>query len=345
MARRIPDRPRGRVLVFLKGGIGDVVFALPLLEDLRRGYPDAELVALTHDQGADVLRHAPAVDSVRSTGPMSARASVSAALGALGPGRFDVAVTPVRSARAAWLLVRTGAPVRAGFGGGPEALLLTHRAPPSPFEVVFSRRFERLATALGLPTGAPGRLLVAAPERTEAERRLAAHRRVADRPLVALHVGGGWPTKRWPLEHCRELVLALAARGAQALLVGGVEDRSRARDIAAGAPPGAALDRTGASIGDTLAELSLADAAVGLDSGLSHAGVALGIPTALLFGPNDPASVLPVAHARLLTQPLPCRPCNRAGKKRCPEGHHRCMRDTTPAQVLSALDALGLTAR
>ena len=308
MARRIPDRPRGRVLVFLKGGIGDVVFALPLLEDLRRGYPDAELVALTHDQGADVLRHAPAVDSVRSTGPMSARASVSAALGALGPGRFDVAVTPVRSARAAWLLVRTGAPVRAGFGGGPEALLLTHRAPPSPFEVVFSRRFERLATALGLPTGAPGRLLVAAPERTEAERRL-------------------------------------AARGAQALLVGGVEDRSRARDIAAGAPPGAALDRTGASIGDTLAELSLADAAVGLDSGLSHAGVALGIPTALLFGPNDPASVLPVAHARLLTQPLPCRPCNRAGKKRCPEGHHRCMRDTTPAQVLSALDALGLTAR
>jgi len=101
------------------------------------------------------------------------------------------------------------------------------------------------------------------------------------------------------------------------------------------------VDRTGAAGADTLAELSLASAAVGIDSGLSHAGVALGVPTVLLFGPNDPASISPVAHARLVTQPLLCRPCNRAGKERCPEGHHRCMRDSDPAQVLLALEALG----
>src|SRR5881392_1934493 len=99
------ERPiRERILVFLKGGIGDVVFALPLLGDLRAGFPGAELVGLSHDQGADVLRYAPALDAVRSTGPMSARAPVAAALAALGPGRFDVALTPVRSGRAAWLL-------------------------------------------------------------------------------------------------------------------------------------------------------------------------------------------------------------------------------------------------
>ena len=163
---------------------------------------------------------------------------------------------------------------------------------------------------------------------------------MAARRLVALHVGGGWPTKRWPREHCAELTRRLAARGAQVLLVGGPGDRASARDIAGAAPPGAVVDRTGAAVADTLAELSLASAAVGIDSGLSHAGVALGVPTVLLFGPNDPASISPVPHARLVTQPLSCRPCNRAGKERCPEGHHRCMRDTEPAQVLSALEAL-----
>lgn len=332
------------MLVLLKGGIGDVVFALPLLGDLRAGLPGAELVVLTHDQGADVLRYAPAVDTVRSTGPMSARTPVSAALRLLGPGRFDVAVTPVRSARAAWLLLRSGARARAGFDGGPERLLLTHVAPVRPFEIVFSRRFERLAQALGLPTGAAGRLAVDGPARDEAGRRLAALGRAAGRPLIALHVGGGWPTKRWPLEHCRELASALTARGAQVLLLGGAEDRDRARAVATGAGDAVVLDRTGARVAETLAELSLAQAAVGLDSGLSHAGVALAVPTVLLFGPNDPASVDPVAHARLLTQPLPCRPCNRAGKERCPEGHHRCMRDTTPDQVLSALAGLGTPA-
>jgi len=329
-----------RILVFLKGGIGDVVFALPLLGDLRAGFPHGELVVLSHDQGADVLRHAPAVDVVRSTGPMSARTSVRDALRALGPGRFDVAITPVRSVRAAWLLLRSGARTRVGFGGGPERLLLTHAAPVRPFEVVFNRRFERLASALGLSTGAPARLVVAGPRREEARRRLASTGRDEARPLVALHVGGGWPTKRWPVAHARALVERLASAGAQVLLVGGEADQERAREIAAAAP-GSSLDRAGASVADTVAELSLAAAAVGLDSGLSHAGVALGIPTVLLFGPNDPASVEPVAHARLVTQPLPCRPCNRAGKVRCPEGHHRCMQDTTPEQVLAALDVLG----
>jgi heptosyltransferase-2 len=334
-----PER-RQRVLVFLKGGIGDVVFALPLLADLRAGRPGAELVALSHDQGADVLRFSPAVDTVRSTGPMAGRTSISAALRALGPERFDVAVTPVRSVRAAWLLHRSGARVRVGFGGGPERLLLTHAAPVRPFEVVFSRRFERLAAALGLPTGAASRLVVDAPKREDAARRLNALGSTPDRPLIALHVGGGWPTKRWPVEHFRELVRTLAARGVRMLLVGGGEDRDRAREIAAAAPT-ATVDRTGVSVADTLAELSLTAAAVGIDSGLSHAGVALGVPTVLLFGPNDPESVPPVPHARLLTQPLPCRPCNRAGKKRCPLGHHRCMRDTTPDQVLEVLAALG----
>jgi heptosyltransferase-2 len=208
-----------------------------------------------------------------------------------------------------------------------------------PFEVVFSRRFERLATALGLPTGAPAQLAVAASEQSKARQRLRAAGRAETGPLVALHVGGGWPTKQWPVVHARGLVERLAGARAQVLLVGGAEDRARAQEIAAAAPE-AVLDRSGASVADTLAELSLATAAVGLDSGLSHAGVALGIRTVLLFGPNDPASVDPVAHARLVTQPLPCRPCNRAGKVRCPEGHHRCMRDTTPDQVLAALDLL-----
>jgi heptosyltransferase-2 len=326
-----------RVLIFLKGGIGDVVFALPLLADLRAGFPGAELVALSHDQGADLLRYAPAVDTVRSTGPMASRAPVAASLRALGLGGFDVAVTPVRSARAAWLLLRSGAPVRVGFGGGPERLLLTHVAPVRPFEVVFSRRFERLATALGLST---------------ARRRVWSSRggREEAAPAGGVGSGGGtaagrpprrrgWPTKRWPLEHCRELVGRLAAQGrrcswwAAPRTVRAHGDRHRRTRLRHPRPDGRGWPRRWPAV--------VCRGHGGLDSGLSHAAVALGVPTVLLFGPNDPDSVAPVPHARLVTQALPCRPCNRAGKERCPEGHHRCMRDTTPEQVLAALAALG----
>lgn len=331
-----------RVLVFLKGGIGDVVFGLPLVADLQAGWPEAELWVLTHDQGKGVLDLCPAVHRVLSYGPLGREPRAGRLLAALGGTRFDVAVTPVRSPRAAWFLWRCGAPTRAGFGGGPEAVLLTHRAPVRPFEVTFSRRFERLAAALGLPTlDRPARLLVSRERHARAEATLRAAGWDGEAPLVAVHVGGGWPTKQWPVEHAAGLAGLLSRRhGLRTLLLGGEADRGRAETVARGSG-GAALVQVGAPVDEALAQLDLCTASVGLDSGLSHAGVALGVPTVSLFGPNDPASIVLGPHQRLVLQSaLRCRPCNRLGKHRCPERHHRCMRDTTPYQVLVALEPL-----
>ncbi|MGO9065540.1 MAG: glycosyltransferase family 9 protein [Myxococcaceae bacterium] len=331
-----------RALLFLKGGIGDVVFALPLLADLRAGWPGVELVGLTHAQGKGVLDLCPDVAQTLSYGPMSVEPTLGTLFAALGGRHFDAALTPVRSPRAAWLLWKSRAPVRAGFGGGPEALLYTHRAAVRPFEATFSRRFERLAAALGLAVlGHPSPLVVSAERRERAIQALQASGWDGESPLVAVHAGGGWPTKQWPVEHAASLAAALARRhGLRTLLVGGEPDRPRAEAIAAASGAGA-LVQVGIPVDEALAQLDLCTAAVGLDSGLSHAGVALGLPTVSLFGPNEPSSIVLAPTQRLLIQEaLSCRPCNRLGKLGCPLGHHRCMRDTTPVQVLVALEPL-----
>jgi heptosyltransferase I len=299
-----------RALLYLKGGMGDVVFALSLVADLRAGWPDVELWVLTHAQGQGVLDLCPAVTRTLSWGPASIEPTVRRLLETLPKERFDAALTPVRSPRAAYLLFRSRAGTRVGFGGGPEALLYTHRARVRPFEVAFSRRFERLAEAVGLPAlGRPAPLVVSAQRRARAQEQLRA---------------AGWDGEA-PL---------------RTLLVGGEADRPRAEAIAAHSD-GAALLQLGNGVAESLAQLDVCTAAVGLDSGLSHAGVALGVPTVSLFGPNEPASVVLAPHQRMLVQStLPCRPCNRLGKVRCPMGHHRCMRDTTPAQVLGLLEPL-----
>lgn len=329
-----------KTLLLHKGGIGDVVFGLPLIRDLKAADPGGQLTVLTHDQGREVLSYCPDVDRAISFGPMSAGFSLAAARAALGPSRFDLAVTTTRSPRAAWLVYRSGATRRAGFGGGPEALLFTHRASATPFEVVFSRRFQRLSAALGLaPCDELPRLRVP-PERLEAARgQLAALGWDGKAPLVALHIGGGWPTKQWPLDRMRDFVRLAAAAGSVVMLQGGSADRDRARALGEGAA-GHVLDTVGNPVGESLAQAALCRGAVGLDSGLSHAAAALGVPTVHLFGPNEPASILPAPHQRLLTRDLPCRPCNRAGKVACPEGHHRCMRDFEAADVWAALEAL-----
>ena len=322
--------------------MGDVVFALSLVADLRAGWPDVELWALTHAQGQGVLDLCPDVSRTLCYGLASSEPSVRGLLETLAKERFDAALTPVRSPRAAYVLFRSRAPMRVGFGGGPEALLYTHRAPVRPFEVSFSRRFERLAEAVGLPAlGRPAPLVVSPARRVRAKEQLRQAGWDGDSPLVSIHAGGGWPTKQWPVEHAAALAALLFRRhGLRTLLVGGEADRPRAEDIAARSD-GAALLQVGNPVAEALAQLDACTAAVGLDSGLSHAGVALGVPTVSLFGPNEPASVVLAPHQRMLVQAaLPCRPCNRLARVRCPLGHHRCMRDTTPAQVLGALEPL-----
>jgi heptosyltransferase-2 len=329
-----------KTLLLHKGGIGDVVFGLPLIRDLKVADPGGQLTVLTHDQGRELLAFSADVDRSLSYGSLSSGFSIKAARAALGPECFDLALTTTRSPRAAWLLYRSGAARRAGFGGGPEALLFTHRAPAAPFEVVFSRRFQRLATALGIATSDELPRLRVPPERQEqARRQLAALGWDGKAPLVALHVGGGWPTKQWPLERMKDFVGLAAASSTAVLLQGGLADRDRARSLVEGAR-GLVLDTVGNSVSESLAQAALCRAAVGLDSGLSHAAAALGVPTVHLFGPNEPSSVLPAPHQRLMTRDLPCRPCNRAGKVACPEGHHRCMRDFEAADVWAALSAL-----
>lgn len=325
-----------KVLLFLKGGIGDVVFALPLIADLRRLYRDATLCALTHDQGADVLSLCPAVDEVFRLGPMGARWRVADALAALD-GPFELALTPTRSPRAGYLLWRTGARTRVGFGTGLERLFFTHRA-DGGFEVVFSRRFQRLVEALGeRPGDSAAPLRVPPPEQEAARDRLRALGWDGRRPLVSIHIGGGWPTKRWPEAHAAVLAQRLFADGEQALLIGGVEDRERGERIAR---ESRAVLSAGGPVREALAALSVCQASVGVDSGLSHASVALGVPTLQLFGPNDPASVIPAPHQELRTLGLACQPCNRRGKEACPLGHHACLRELLPEEVHRSLSAL-----
>ncbi len=327
-----------RILLFHKGGIGDIVFALPLLRDLAQAHRGAQITVLTHDKGQEILGFCPHLTEILAYGPSGGGWSVLGATKLLKK-RFDIAITTGRSLRAAYLLWLVGAPVRVGFLTGPERVFFTHGARIRPFEVVFARRYQRLAEALSIPIGdAIPRLTIPSDQLESARARLYARGWDARSPLIALHIGGGWPTKKWPLENIVEFIRASSNRhGAQVLLQGGPEDLTRAKQITAEVSPNMAIDSVGNRISHAVAEAAQCRVVVGIDSGLTHAAAACGVPVIYLFGPNDPQSIAPSASQHVLTRELPCRPCNRAGRYRCPEGHHRCMRDQDALAVLGLI--------
>jgi heptosyltransferase-2 len=150
-------------------------------------------------------------------------------------------------------------------------------------------------------------------------------------PFVALAPGSARPTKRWP--HFGELARRLAPGLAVVVIGGGHEDRG-----SAGGVPGIA-DLTGLPIRVSAAVLARAAAAVVNDSAPLHLAQAVGTPVVALFGPTHPRLGFGPRGPRdaVLGLDLACRPCSRHGGRRCPLGHHRCLRELTAATVWTAV--------
>ena len=153
--------------------------------------------------------------------------------------------------------------------------------------------------------------------------------------MVAICPGAvGW-SKRWTVSGYRALAARLADEGGSVWVLGGPGERAVAGEIVAENGPHV-RDLTGTDLRNAILALAAADVAVSNDSGLLHVAAAAGTPSIGIFGPTSAklwAPLNPLAAVVAAETDLPCRPCH---KPACRLGHHRCMRDIGPEQVLAA---------
>jgi heptosyltransferase-2 len=321
-------------LVIQTSFLGDTVLTTPLLAQLaNRGAVD---VVTTPAAGALLANH----PALRALIVYDKRGADRGLLGLwrlarrLREARYEVAFLAQGSWRSAALALLAYIPNRIGFSTSAGRLLYTKRVPYRD-DLHHAARLLMLARPNGRepspaelrPSLAPG-----AAERDAVDTFLRDRGVEPDEPLVAVAPGSVWGTKRWPYypELAQELVGA-----ARVVVVGSSADAPLAQAVVAAAP--GTLDATGQLSLLASAELiRRCGVLVTNDSAPMHLASAVGTPTVALFGPTVPdfgfgplaprASV--VGH-----DTLPCRPCDRHGPQRCPLGHHRCMRELSPAIV------------
>jgi ADP-heptose:LPS heptosyltransferase len=150
---------RERILVVVRGHLGDLVQALPALRDLRRARPQAHVTVLLNEYVASALEGCPYVDEVVSGFTYTHRnligsaANIARLLSRLA-GRYNTVIglrwsptsTPI-------LAVLAGARIRAGFDRtGKLGRLLTHDLGAEPIDAVSNRVINQLPIeALGIP--------------------------------------------------------------------------------------------------------------------------------------------------------------------------------------------------
>ncbi len=336
-----------KAIVFCPNLVGDTVMATPAFRALRRGLAGATLIALIKPGIAATLDGAPWFDTVIRFDPRSkVRAERTwQVLGRLRAERADAAILFPNSFRSALMALAAGVPRRVGFDRGGRGPLLTDRLSypcddrgrrvPTP--IVES--YLALARLMDCPADSVRPELFTTPsDEASADAvwsRLGLRR---DEAVVCLNTGGAYgPAKNWPVEHFADLARRIAAEAGRAVLVVcGPRERENCGAIVARAdhPRVFGLDRFDLSLGLTKACVRRSSLLITTDSGPRHFAAAFGVPALTLFGPTDVAWTRTYhPHAIHLRHPVPCGPCQRPV---CPLGHHRCMKELTPATVYSA---------
>jgi lipopolysaccharide heptosyltransferase II len=338
MSAPIALRAGDRVLVTRLKYLGDVVLSLSMIDALRREYPGIEIDYLTREPAATLLR-----PDARFAQVLAWRDGAGASLSmvaTLRARRYRVVIDLYSNPRSAWLSWLTGAPVRIGGNRRGRRLLYTHRV-QAPAGMPVVDVFMQYAVPLGVrgPARKP-ELAVGAAEADAAEALLEnAGAPAGGAPRIGVHPGGKWAVKRWPAAHFAALIDLIAASGARAVLFTGPDERDATEDVLRLLPtPPARLDAL--DIRTTAAIISRLDAMVACDGGIMHTSVAVGTPTAGIFGSSQSSVWFPYASFgayRAAEIDVPCRPCH---QHVCPLGHTRCLNELLPSRVASVLQSI-----
>lgn len=336
------------ILIIQSLGVGDVLFAVPVVRVLKRHYPDDPITFLTSAQNAGLLSLVPEVDTILSYGSKTATALLRLVREIrCSPYRMAVVLNPIL--RGSLLARCSGAPVRIGYRHdyerkqsmwGLRCALLTHSYVPRDEKLHEVERYLDLLRMFGLAVREEELLpRLTLTEKARAFGQMTARRLINSRagPLVVMNPGAGWELKQWPYERFAAVGdWAIERFGAHVLFVGAAQEVALSERIR-GVMARESVSYVGrTSLPQLAGLLSQCDLVLTNDTGALHIAAALDVPTIALFGPGDPEKFRPLSRqATVFYHQVPCSPCKVQYTDKCHD--NICMQQITVDEVKVAI--------
>ncbi len=338
---------RMRILIIRPSSMGDVVMASPVLKALKGQTPPPEIHWLIDPALSELLEDNPFVDGLipwdkRRWNKLFTQFRFVELLREIKKFRchlkaqaYDLALDLQGLFRSRFLAFISGARERVGFSSRePGAFFMTRLVSKGPDKKLMGSEYLYLMEEMGYEVSDPAPHLFLGKGAEEKANEIL-KRSGIDGPFFALAPFTTRPQKHWPKESWQKLALVLRDRfGLPSIILGGPGDVAGAQEIIGG--EGAVIKNSAgiASIRESAAIISRAEALIGVDTGLTHMGTALKRPTVALFGATCPYLETPLEGTKVLYHKLPCSPCKR--RPTC-KGDYTCMKKIEVDQVVEAL--------
>lgn len=335
-----------KFLIVQTAFIGDVVLATPLIEKLRRFYPDATLDVLVRRGNEGLLKNHPHLRQVLVWDKKGGKyRNLWRLLRAIRRERYDEVVNCQRFAASGLLTAFSGAKNTVGFSKNPLSWLFSRRLPHHigqpeagvthlfglPYQHEVARNLSLIEHLTDTSPERP-RLYPTTADYEQARQHAGAG------PYVCLAPTSVWYTKQWPAHKWVELMDLLPA-DYRIFLLGAPSDHEACEQIRQASRHVNVYNLAGQL--NLLASAALMQSAqmnYVNDSAPLHFASAVNAPVTAVFCSTLPSfGFTPLSDlSRVVETPdnLPCRPCGLHGHRACPEGHFKCAEQVSAATVL-----------
>jgi lipopolysaccharide heptosyltransferase II len=337
-----------RVLVIRLDHIGDVVMARPALRALHKKFPHAAIDLLVTRDIAPLFASSKEIRTLISASPgwfdrkasfFQKVAEFWRLLGLVKSEGYDVGIDLRGDVRNIMLMFLGRVKHTIGYGVAGGGFLLDEDVTHDPAKHQVKLNLDLLSS---FHVTQDDKLLPFEYSAEEAQQFLAKVETLPPTtllPRIAIHLGSGYPSKRWPFENFQALIQRIDKEAlAQIVLIGTEAEKEATPGLKVASER--LIDLRGKT---TLKELPIlldvCDVFIGNDSGPAHIAAAQGLEVLLLVsGTNDIGLWHPwTERLTILQHDVPCAPC---GAEICPVEAHPCMELISVDRVYQSMTAV-----
>ena len=308
-----------KILVRMPNWIGDFIMATPILEDLKKKYPQANLTVLCLRELTDLLEKNPWVDNILSISKKP-RFFPKGLIRNLRKGAYTMGILLTNSFSSAWLFWIGGVKCRIGFYKVSRSLFLSKKIP-------FPKDKEKQHLTTTYKT------LIQSSSSTKPSLFISPKERALGKTYIGMHPGAAYgEAKRWPQERFSQVIQRLLDDIPQVNIIvfGHAKEKPLVNNICKPFPKQVSNLSGKTTLKELCQQIARLDAFLTNDSGPMHIAASLQVPLVALFGSTNPLVTAPYKWGKILYKKAFCSPCY---KKVCPIDF-RCMKQIGVDEVV-----------
>lgn len=321
-----------RILIIQTAFLGDVILATPVIAELKRLFPEAEIDILVKKGNESLLDNNPSINKVLILNKAEGKIkSLWSSIKKIRRNKYDLVINLHRFGSSGLITAFSGSRSKYGFRKNPFSFLFTkafrHNIGDGTHEV--SRNLSLIREF--------GSADVRKPELFPGEENINKVKEYITDNYYCVAPASVWFTKQLPEHKWIELVAKLNSKGIVYLL-GAQNDHSLCQRI---------IDQTSdINTINLCGKLDLLDSAALMrsasmnfvnDSGPLHIASAMNAPVTSFFCSTVPDFGFgPLSDKSMIVQvkeELSCRPCGLHGHKSCQQGHFKCGNDISVSEI------------